>query len=175
MNGRQVVKENTMKTGNRNFVGALALIACGFGAQAFAQSKDCIVLKSTAEVEKEVVNDKGEKSKSLVPAGKVIPGTEVVWTVTANNVCKQASDKVTINNPVPDHMTLVPNSATGPGSEISFSVDGKTFAPAGQLTVQENGAARPAHADEYKHIRWEFKNALAPGASAFARFRAVLN
>jgi hypothetical protein len=32
--------------------------------------------------------------------------------VTANNVCKQPSDKVTINNPVPEHMTLVANSAT---------------------------------------------------------------
>lgn len=164
-----------MKTGNRNFIGAVALIACGFGSQAFAQSKDCIALKSTAETEKEVVNDKGEKTKTLAPAGKVVPGTEVVWTVTANNVCKVPSDKVTINNPVPEHMTLVPGSASGPGSDITFSVDGKNFAPAGALTVQENGAARPARADEYKYIRWEFKNSLAPGASAFARFRAVLN
>ena len=43
------------------------------------------------------------------------------------------------------------------------------------MTVQENGVTRPAHPDEYKHIRWEFKNSLAPGASAIARFRAVLN
>ena len=164
-----------MNTGNRNFIGVVALIACSFGSQAFAQSKDCIVLKSTAQIEKEVVNDKGEKTKSLVPAGKVIPGTEVIWTVTANNVCKQSSDKVIINNPVPEHMTLVPNSAAGPGSDISYSVDGKTFAAIGQLTVLENGVSRPARADEYKHIRWEFKNSLAPGASAFASFRAVLN
>jgi hypothetical protein len=72
-------------------------------------------------------------------------------------------------------MTLVANSAIGAGSQITYSLDGKTFAPAGQLTVQDNGVSRPARADEYKHIRWEFKNALAPGASAFARFRAVLN
>jgi hypothetical protein len=76
---------------------------------------------------------------------------------------------------VPVHMTLVPNSAFGPGSDISFSLDGEKFAPAGQLTVQENGAARPARADEYKHIRWVFKNPLPPGATAVARFRAVLN
>jgi uncharacterized repeat protein (TIGR01451 family) len=169
------VKEYIMKSGKRNLIGIAALVACSFGSQAFAQAKDCLVLNSTAEIEKEVVNDKGEKSKLLVPAGKVIPGTEVLWTVTANNVCKQPSDKVTINNPVPDHMTLVPNSASGPGSDITYSVDGKAFAPAGQLSVQENGASRPARADEYKYIRWEFKNSLAPGASAFARFRAELN
>lgn len=164
-----------MKTGKQNLIAAAALIACSFGSQAFAQT-DCVVLKSVAETEKEVVNDKGEKSKTLVPVGKVVPGTEVIWTVTASNVCeKKSSDKVTINNPVPEHMTLVPGSASGPGADITFSVDGKTYAPAGALTVQENGAARPARAEEYKYIRWEFKNSLAPGASAFARFRAVLN
>jgi uncharacterized repeat protein (TIGR01451 family) len=164
-----------MFKGINKFIGVAALVACSLGSQAFAQTQGCIVLKSTAEVEQEVVNAKGEKTKALVPAGKVIPGTEVVWTVTANNVCKQPSDKVTINNAVPEHMTLVPGSATGPGSDVTYSVDGKTFAAAGQLTVQENGATRPARAEEYKHIRWEFKNSLPAGASAFARFRALLN
>ena len=122
-----------------------------------------------------MLDEKGEKKKVLVPAGKVVPGTEVVWTVTASNVCKQASDSVTINNAVPEHMTLVPSSAVGPGSHVTYSLDGKSFAPAGKLMVQENGAPRPARADEYKHIRWEFKNSLAPGARANASFRAVLN
>jgi len=157
------------------FYAFVTLIACGFTSQAFAQAKSCIELKTTAEVEKEVVNANGEKTKVLAPAGKVVPGTEVVWTVTANNVCKQPSDKVVINNPVPEHMTLVANSAIGAGSQITYSVDGKSFAPAGQLTVKENGAERPAHADEIRHVRWEFKNPLAPGAMAIARFRAVLN
>jgi uncharacterized repeat protein (TIGR01451 family) len=164
-----------MIKGNRKILGVFALIACAFGSQAYAQTQQCIVLKSTAETEKEVVNDKGVKSKVLVPAGKIIPGTEIVYTVTANNVCKQPSDKVKIDNPVPEHMTLVPNSAFGAGSDITFSLDGQKFAPAGQLTVVENGVSRPARADEYKHIRWEFKNSLQPGATAVARFRAVLN
>lgn len=161
-----------MFKGSRIF--AAALLACGFAANAFAQS-NCIELKTTGEVEQEVVNDKGEKTKALVPAGKVVPGTEVVWTVTASNVCKQPSDKVVISNPVPEHMTLVPGSVIGAGSDISYSLDGKTFAPAGKLTVTDNGATRPARAEEYRHIRWEFKNSLQPGASAFGRFRAVLN
>jgi uncharacterized repeat protein (TIGR01451 family) len=148
----------------------------GLATQAFAQQNAaCIELKTTAQIEKEVVNANGEKSRVLVEAGKVVPGTEVIWTVTANNVCKVPSDKVTINNAVPEHMTLVPGSAIGAGSDITYSLDGKTFATADKLTVTENGATRPAHADEYKHIRWEFKNSLQPGASAFARFRAVLN
>jgi len=154
---------------------AAALFAAGFAPLASAESQGCIAVTTTAEIEKEVVNDKGQKTKVLVPAGKVIPGTEVVWTVTANNACKLASDSLTINNPVPEHMTLVPNSAFGPGSTVTYSLDGKTFAAAEQLTVQENGVKRAARADELKHIRWELKSSLQPGASAFGRFRAVLN
>ena len=154
--------------------GASAVLALVFVAPALAQG-NCIELKTTAEVEKEVVNDKGEKTKVLAPAATVIPGTEVVMTVTASNTCKQPSDKVVINNPVPEHMTLVPGSVIGAGSDITYSVDGTKFAPAGQLTVSENGATRAARIDEYRLIRWEFKNSLQPGASAFGRFRAVLN
>jgi uncharacterized repeat protein (TIGR01451 family) len=164
-----------MSQGKQKFVALVATFACGFAAQTFAAEPACVALETTAQIEKETTAANGQKSKILVPAGKVIPGTEVIWTVTASNVCKQPSDKVTINNPVPEHMTLVPNSATGAGSDITYSVDGKTFAPAGKLTVLENGAARPARAEEYKHIRWEFKNSLQPGARAVAQFRAVLN
>jgi uncharacterized repeat protein (TIGR01451 family) len=155
--------------------GLAAIAACGVNSQAFAQAQGCIVLKSVAEVEQEVVNAKGEKSTKLVPLTKVVPGVEVIWTITANNTCKQPSENVAINDPVPEHMTYVANSAMGPGSDITFSVDGKTFAAAGELSVQENGATRKARTDEFRHIRWVFKNSLAPAAQAFGRFRAVLN
>ena len=165
-----------MIKGNHKFLAAAALIACGFASQAFAQGQQgCILLKSTAEIAKEVVDAKGVKSVTMVPADKVVPGVEVTWTVTANNICKQPSDKVTINNAVPEHMSYVENSAIGPGNDITFSLDGKTFAAPDQLTVQENGATRKARADEYRHIRWVFKDSLQPGAQGFARFRAVLN
>ena len=164
-----------MIQGTLKFIAA-AVIACALQAPAFAQTS-CVELKTTGEVEKEVVNDKGEKTKALVPAAesKVIPGTEVIWTVTARNVCKVPSDKVVITNPVPEHMTLVPGSVFGAGADVSYSLDGKTFAPAGKLTVTENGATRAARAEEYRHIRWEFKNPIPAGSSAFGRFRATLN
>jgi len=160
----------------RNILAAAALLACGLGSQAYAQGvQGCILLKSTAEIAKEVVDAKGVKTVTMVPADKVVPGVEVTWTVTANNICKQPSEKVTINNAVPAHMSYVASSASGAGSDITFSLDGKTFGGPAQLTVIENGAARPAHAGEYKHVRWVFKDSLAPGATAVARFRAVLN
>ena len=154
--------------------GASAVLAFAFVAPALAQG-NCIELKTTAEVEKDVVNDKGEKTKVLAPAATVIPGTEVVMTVTASNTCKQPSDKVVINNPVPEHMSYVADTAFGAGSDITYSLDGKTFGVPTELTVTENGAKRQARADEYRQIRWVFRSPLQPGASAVARFRAVLN
>lgn len=164
-----------MFQGNRKIIVATALLACLLSSRALAQAAGCIALKSVAEVEQVVTNDKGEKTTKLVAADKVVPGVEVIWTVTANNICKAPSDKVTINNAVPAHMTYVANSATGPGADISYSLDGKNFGIADQLSVQENGAARKARSDEYKHIRWAFKSPLQPGATASASFRAVLN
>jgi hypothetical protein len=166
-----------MNKGIAKFLGVAVLLAGASNTSALAQGagQGCIVLKSIAEVEQEVVNDKGEKSTKRVLADKVVPGVEVIWAVSANNICKQPSDKVTINNAVPAHMTYVASSATGPGADITFSLDGKSFGNTDQLTVQENGASRKARADEYKHIRWIFKNSLQPGATALASFRAVLN
>ena len=164
-----------MTQGIRKIIVAATIIACGFASQSFAQAPGCIALKSVAEIEQEVVDAKGQKSVKLVPATTVVPGTVVVWTVTADNICKQPSEKVTINNAIPEHMTYVANSATGPGADITYSLDGKSFGTADQLSVTEAGAARKARADEYKHIRWVFKSPLAPGAQAVAHFRALLN
>ena len=49
------------------FFGLAAIFVCSIGAQAFAQAPGagCIVVKTTAEVEQEVVNAKGEKTKQL--------------------------------------------------------------------------------------------------------------
>jgi uncharacterized repeat protein (TIGR01451 family) len=163
-----------MTQGKLKFIGAIALLAGVWDAQVLAADARCIALKSMAEIETEVVNDKGEKTMKRVPANKVVPGSEVIWTVTAENTCKQASENVTINNPVPAHMKLVENSATGAGSDVSYSLDGASFAKPEQLTVADNGATRKARADEYKHIRWVFKAPLAAGAKATASFRAVL-
>ena len=114
----------------KKFFGVIAVVAMSVSSQAFSQDKGCIVLKSVAEVEKVEVNAKGEKTTTLVPASTAVPGVEVIWTVTANNICKVPSEKVTINNAVPEHMTYVANSAMGPGSDITYSLDGKTFGTA---------------------------------------------
>ena len=143
-------------------------------AGAYAADKACVELKTTAETEQEVV-EQGQKVKRLAPAGKVVPGNEVVWTITAVNVCKTPTDNVVVANPVPEHMTYVANSAMGTGTDIAYSLDGKEFKSAAELQVRAaDGTTRAARADEYRAIRWTYQAAFAPGATAFVRYRAVV-
>jgi uncharacterized repeat protein (TIGR01451 family) len=121
-----------------------ALIACGVSSQAFAQTKPCVELKSMAQVEQEVVDAKGAKTKQLVEATKVVPGVEVLWTVTAVNVCKQPSDAVTINNAVPQHMSYVANTATGPRTSPSPSTARPSRRPASSRSRKTARRARRA-------------------------------
>lgn len=141
-----------------------------------AQQKGCISLKTVAEVEQSTTDAQGKPSKKLVPAEKIVPGNEVIYTVSATNVCEAPAEHVVIDNPVPEHMKYVADSAIGPQTDVTYSVDGGFhFARAGELKVSDaDGSQRPATAADYTHIRWVMRNPLKPGAMAFARFRAVL-
>jgi uncharacterized repeat protein (TIGR01451 family) len=140
-----------------------------------AQDAGCIELKTTAEIEQEYVNEQGQKAKRLAPASKVTPGDEVIWTITAKNVCAKPAENIVIANPVPAHMTYVPGSALGVGTTITYSLGDDDFRDASALTVREaNGATRPARADEYRTVRWTYTAPFAPGATAFVRYRAIV-
>ena len=144
-------------------------------AQADTTKPGCIALKTVAEVEESFVNERGEQSVRLKAAAKVVPGDQVIWTVTAANVCDKAADRVFIDNPVPNQMTYVADSATEVGAEVLFSLDGARFAtPRDLLVKNSDGTARAARPDEYTHIRWNLRNPIAPGQMAVARFRATL-
>jgi uncharacterized repeat protein (TIGR01451 family) len=150
---------------------ALALVFA-LSTPAFAQEKNCIQLTTTGEVEESYVNAQGQKATRLVPPAKVVPGSEIVWTLTAKNVCAKAADGIVINNNVPEHMTFVASSAMGTGTTITYSLDGKTFKAANELTVTENGASRAARPDEFRAVRWTYTAAFAPNSTAFVRYRA---
>jgi uncharacterized repeat protein (TIGR01451 family) len=143
-------------------------------AGAYAADKACVELKTSAATEQEVI-EQGQKVRRLAPAGKVLPGDEVVWTITATNVCKTPTDNVAIANPVPEQMSYVAGSAVGTGTDVAYSLDGKDFKDAANLTVHsDGGATRAARADEYRAIRWTYKSSFAPGATAFVRYRAIV-
>jgi len=146
-----------------------------FSAAAQAEIK----LVQTAEVETVTKDAKGNETTKLLPADKVVPGDTVVYTITATNSGKQPAEAIVINNAISEHTLYLNGSAgslaIGKNTTITFSADGgKTFADAAQLTVVENGATRPASAEDYTSIRWQLNFALAPEKSTKVFFKVLL-
>ncbi len=153
----------------------IASLSIVISTLAFAQDKSCVKLKTEGQMEQEYADAQGKPAKRLVPPGKVLPGNEIIWTITATNGCDKAADKVVIENNVPEHMTYVADSAVGPGTEITYSLDGREFKKLSDLVVKDaDGKTRPARAEEIKTIRWVIGVSIAPKSMAFARYRATV-
>ncbi len=158
----------------KKLIAIISLLFASFAANAASQGS--ILVKTVAEQEQIVTAANGSKSTVLAPAKSVLPGREVIYTVTFENIGHEAASDVVVTNPVPEHTTYQPGSAFGPGTELLFSIDGgRSFAPAAGLEVHEHdGSVRAAGAEDYTHIRFVLKNSLTPGAVAFARYRTLV-
>jgi uncharacterized repeat protein (TIGR01451 family) len=117
-----------------------------------------------AEVRENVSTTPGREVYRFVPARMLEQGQVVYYTLRITNQTTVPLRNVAVVQPVPANTTYLADSASGPGADVTFSVDGgSTFSPAGSL----------AQAPQYTHIRWQLRNPLAPGATALARFRAT--
>lgn len=158
----------------RHFLPIALLLA--YAASATAENPGCVQLSTTASTEQTVVDASGQKATRLVPAAKIVPGDEVVWTITARNVCKLPVDRIVIANAVPEHMTFVAGNETAIGVATTYSIDGKDFRPASELTVKAaDGSAHAAPPSAYRAVRWTYGVPLASGAETSVRYRAAVN
>ncbi len=154
-------------------IAAIALLA---SAATYAADPGSISLKSIAQQVKVTTDEKGVQHTTLIPAGKVLPGTEVVYSFEYANVGKKPTSDVVITDKVPEHMVYVPDSAEGKNMEITFSIDGgKTWGTPDQLNVRDaDGTTHTALPKDYNAIRWVLKGALAVGGKGSVSFHAVL-
>lgn len=154
----------------------LALLAvCAASAASGQATLNGLVVKAVAEVEIRAVHD-GIESVRLAPADRLVPGDEVIYTLEIRNPNAAAVHAPTVTEPIPAHMAYVGGSATGPGADVSYSVDGgQTFdRPEKLRTADVEGQLHEANPQDYTHIRWKLKNTLKSNSVAFARFRAVV-
>ncbi len=159
----------------RNLISAI-FILLALSLSAAAQEQGSLNVTTTVQKEEVIVNDAGETVTRLVVANTVVPGDAVIYTITFQNIGDEPADNVVITNPISETLTYVEGSAFGPGTDIEFSIDGgQVFAAVDELTVEEDGALRPAGPDDFTHIRWVMLGALDVGAQGTARFTAVLN
>jgi uncharacterized repeat protein (TIGR01451 family) len=143
---------------------------------AWSQSKGHIRLQSQALVEQEVMNAEGKKVIERVPAAKVVPGTEVIFSQRYENIGHESAENAVITNPIPEHMLYKSGSAVGEGAQIMFSVDhGKSYNIPGKLFVFDAAGRKfPARPKDYTHVRWTFTTPLPSGAKGEVSFRAIL-
>ncbi|PKN13138.1 MAG: hypothetical protein CVU69_03835 [Deltaproteobacteria bacterium HGW-Deltaproteobacteria-4] len=143
---------------------------------ASAAEKKGIELKSTAEIDIIVKNDKGEQETVRVSAAdtNVTPGDTIIFTTHYEYQGDKPATNVVINNPLPEHMLYLDNTAEGKGARIDFSVDkGQIFAAADKLKIKDaEGKEQPASAADYTHIRWTFEGALQDGAKGSVSYKA---
>ena len=136
---------------------------------------DPIAVTAIAEVETKISRN-GRDAVKLVPADRVVPGDQVIYTVEIRNTGADPVLAPSVAYAIPPHMRYVADSAVGPGAEVSYSIDGgRTFDRPENLKIAgPAGQLRPADAADYTHIRWQLKNGLKGNSVAFARFRAVV-
>jgi uncharacterized repeat protein (TIGR01451 family) len=142
-------------------------------AAAVPAAPDPVEVRAIAEVESRMV-EHGREVRKLLPADRVVSGDWIIYTLEVRNTAPTAIRNPTVIYPVPEHMSYVADSAVGPATEVSFSVDGgHSFDVPENLKLQDaDGQRRLAAAAEYTHNRWQLKHGLKGNSVAFVRFRA---
>lgn len=149
---------------------ALGLVACGAsaaGAEPGAGAAQAEV-RLASSVESIVVTADSPDTRVKLESGE--GAEQLVFNVTFSNVGDGIVDTVRITVPIPSEVAYVAGSASGPGSDVLFSVDrGLTFARPNELVA----AAQAAASADYTHIRWVFHAPLDGGATGVVRFAAA--
>jgi uncharacterized repeat protein (TIGR01451 family) len=124
-----------------------------------------------AEIRQPFRTPQGGVTYRFIRATVVPQGEVVYYTVRVRNPTTVYARNVMVVQKIPENTAYVAGSAAGPAVEVSLSADGgQTFSPEGKSAAR---GTEDTVSTQYTHIRWRFRNSIAPGATALARFRAV--
>ncbi len=144
------------------------LILAALLVPALALAKPLISITMMTEKEVTVVKN-GEQVKTYLKVKTTSPGDTIMYTLEYENKGDEVATDVLINDPIPQGTSYVAESATGPGSDITYSIDkGKTYKKPSLLSYEvklPNGKMekRVASSEEYSNIRWVVKTVPAGG------------
>lgn len=171
----KVLRCGTLRAIHRIFMTICFVVSAAWSHYALAQDSVPVETTLIAEVIENIETGDGRQVQRLVPAGVITQGNVVHYTVKVRNPTATPARELAVIQRIPANTTYVPNSASGPSVDITFSVDGGlSFKSSKDLTVAlPTGGTRAALPQDYTHLRWQLRNALAPGAVALVRFQAV--
>lgn len=137
-----------------------------------SQNKPRVQLTLIAQ--KKVVQNNLSYWQSLPDTTEVQPGDFVRYNLVAQNKGKSAAKKLVVTQPIPQGTVYVLNSTTDETTKVTFSIDGgQTFVANPTIQVQlpdgrvEN---RPAPAELYSYIRWDFDRQIDPQSTVKASY-----
>jgi len=172
---RRAAARRAAKTAAALGLAVFSCAAVALTAQETAGPPRALVVSST--LERIVAPPAGDTAASarIAPGTVASPADQLILTVRFTNAGDDVIDSIRITSPVPADVQYVPHSASGPGSEVLFSVDsGRSFGRPDELTLAApDGGVRDADASDYTHVRWVLRAPLDAGATGIARFRAV--
>ena len=149
---------------------------CFLSSVVSAQTQGNLELKIVAQKEVVVTDSQGKKQIKRVEPAKVVPGDEIIYTISYTNIGSEDAENVNITNPVPEHMAYKEGSAAGIGTAITFSVDkGITYdVPVNLKIKNSDGTVRPVVAEDFTNIRWTLSKPLQPKGTGYVEYRAIL-
>ena len=144
------------------------LVAAAGAAEPEAVAAGAAVATGSGPLETEIVVERLEPADPprhpaarFVAAGRLEQGDDVYYTIRVRNPGKEPVSEVQVTKRMPVGLHYLPGSATGPGCDVEFSVDGGT-----------RFLAEPGERG-FTHLRWSLRRPLPPGATALLRFRAT--
>jgi uncharacterized repeat protein (TIGR01451 family) len=164
-----------MKQARAGLVACALLVVTVLAAAPAAFAADTMKLTNEVFQEIDATGPNGEPIKKIVPAAKVVPGTEVIYVITYKNHGTEPAEDVVISNPIAAELAYKNDTANGEGAMVELSADkGETWGRLADLLVRERGKIRPAQAGDVTNIRWTIEGAVPPGGEGQVSFRAVL-
>ena len=111
------------------------------------QEPSDIQTELVAEVRENVSTTPGREVYRFVPARMLEQGQVVYYTLRITNQTTVPLRNVAVVQPVPANTTYLADSASGPGADVTFSVDGgSTFAPPRRSGRGRSSRRRAVHA-----------------------------
>lgn len=112
--------------------------------------------------------------QQLEDSAAVAPGDVLRYTIEGKNTGEAPAKNLAVTQPIADRMSYKLNSATSQNNaDIAYSIDGgETFVakPTIKITLEDGTVEeRPAPAESYTHIRWNFPT-VTPEVGATAMY-----
>jgi len=141
-----------------------------------AREKPNMDLKLKAEKEVVLKDPEGKPRTEWREVKNFEPGDLLRYTITYTNTSPAEVRDAIIIDPIPPGTTFVSGSVEGKNSEITFSLDGKSFQspPLLKYKVKSPGAAEQqftATPEMYTHIRWKITKPVPAGGSGTVSFK----